>query len=254
MWPGDGSAADREQGPLRGPAVAVQGLRDALLVPGELTGAEGRPVRGGIDAVRLAELVQAASRTAVLDLVSESGIAGVTMEAVAARAATSKPVLYRRWPDRAALLRDTLLPLAVQAIPAPDTGGYRADMLAVLNGWRRFFASSHGAIGPAIVGAMPHDPELADAFRHGVIGWRKQARAGIITRGIARGEVRPDIRIDVARELGQASKDPHGHADRRARRLRHPGRNFQGVGDSAFLVTVRDCPTPVTTDMSRRAS
>lgn len=140
----------------------------------------------------------------MLALVTESGVAGVTMEAVAARAGTSKPVLYRRWPDRAALLRDTLVPLAMQAIPTPDTGSYRADMLAVLHGWRRFFASPQGAIGPAIVGAMPHDPELADAFRHGVIGWRKRAMADIIARGVARGEVRPDIRVDVARELGQA--------------------------------------------------
>ncbi len=140
----------------------------------------------------------------MLDLVAESGVAGVTMESVAARAATSKPVLYRRWPDRGALLRDTLVPLAMQAIPAPDTGSYRADMLAVLHGWRRFFVSPQGAIGPAIVGAMPHDPELADAFRNGVIGWRKRAMADIIARGVARGEVRPDIRVDVARELGQA--------------------------------------------------
>jgi len=145
-----------------------------------------------------------AIRTAVLGLVTESGVAGVPMEAVAARAGTSKPVLYRRWPDRAALLRDPLVPLAMQAIPAPDTGSYRADMLAVLHGWRRFFASPHGVIGAAIVGAMPHDPELTDAFRQGVIGWRKAAMAEIIHRGIRRREVRSDICVEVARELGQA--------------------------------------------------
>ncbi len=140
----------------------------------------------------------------MLDLVIENGAAAVTMEAVATRARTSKPVLYRRWPDRAALLRDTLVPLAMHAIPHPDTGSYRGDMLAVLHGWRRFFASPQGAVGAAIVGAMPHDPELADAFRHGVIGWRKAAMAEIIGRGVARGEVRPDIQVEVARELGQA--------------------------------------------------
>ena len=115
------------------------------------------------------------------------------MEAVAARAGTSKPVLYRRWDGRAALLRDTLVPLAMSAIPHTDTGSYRGDMLAVLRGWADFFASPVGAIGPAIVGAMPHDPELAEAFRHGVIAWRKVAMAEMLQRGIARGEVRPDV-------------------------------------------------------------
>ena len=148
--------------------------------------------------------LEADIRAAVLHLVIESGATGVTMEAVATRVGTSKPVLYRRWPNRAALLRDALVPLAMDAIPHADTGSYRGDMLAVLNGWSRFFTSPEGAIGPAIVGAIPHDPELAEAFREGVIGWRKAAMADILTRAVARGEVRPDVRYDVARELGQA--------------------------------------------------
>jgi len=153
---------------------------------------------------RRGEALEEAIRDAVVELLAENGVAGVTMDAVAARAQTSKPVLYRRWADRAALLRDTLVPLAMQAIPHEDTGSYRDDMLAILNGWAAFFASPQGAIAPAIVGAMPHDPELADAFRVGVIGWRKQEMAAVIERGISRGEVREDVRIDIARELGQA--------------------------------------------------
>jgi AcrR family transcriptional regulator len=128
----------------------------------------------------------------------------VTMEAVAARAGTSKPVLYRRWESRGALLRDTLVPVAMAAIPYEDTGSYRSDMLAILSGWADFFASPAGAIGPAIVGAMPFDPDLAEAFRGGVIGWRKQAMTEMLHRAMARGEVRPDVPIEVARELGQA--------------------------------------------------
>jgi AcrR family transcriptional regulator len=145
-----------------------------------------------------------AIRAAVVELLVEKGIAGVTMEAVAARAGTSKPVLYRRWDRRAALLRDTLVPLAMSAIPHEDTGSYRGDMLAILHGWADFFASPVGAIGAAIVGVAPHDPDLAEAFRHGVMGWRKQAMAEVLQRAIARGEVRADVRVEVARELGQA--------------------------------------------------
>src|SRR5689334_8685751 len=90
------------------------------------------------------------------------------------------------------------------AIPDTDAGSYRDDMLAILQGWAAFFAGPNGVIGPAVVGAMPHDAELAEAFRDGVIAWRKQAMTETITRGIVRGEVRPDVRIDTARELGQA--------------------------------------------------
>ncbi|HYO31443.1 MAG TPA: TetR/AcrR family transcriptional regulator [Nocardioidaceae bacterium] len=170
----------------------------ALAAPDDIRpSAAGRSRRRG-------SALESAIQTAVLDLLIEQGVGGVTMEAVATRARTSKPVLYRRWPDRAALLRDTLVPLAMAAIPHTDTGSYRGDMLSVLRGWAGFFASPQGAIGPAIVGAMPHDGELADAFRQGVIGWRKEAMTAIIRRGVKRGEVRADVRVDVARELGQA--------------------------------------------------
>lgn len=153
---------------------------------------------------RRGKVLEEAIRDAVVELVIELGTTGVTMEAVAERAGTSKPVLYRRWPDRAALLRETLVPLAKDAIPEADTGSYRDDMLAVLRGWSEFFSSPQGAIATAIVGAMPHDPELATAFRDGVIAWRKEAMAEMLSRAIARGEVRSDVRIEVARELGQA--------------------------------------------------
>ena len=147
--------------------------------------------------------LEAAIREAVLDLLAENGVAAVTMDAVAARAGTSKPVLYRRWESRAALLRDTLVPVLMSAIPHEDTGSYRTDMLAILNGWARFFAGPYGAVGPAIVGAMPTDPDLADAFRKDVIGWRKQAMTEMLHRGMARGEVRADVPVEIARELGQ---------------------------------------------------
>lgn len=153
---------------------------------------------------RRGRALENAIRDAVLRLVVEQGAAGVTMEAVADSAGTSKAVLYRRWPDRAALLRETLVPLAKEAIPDADTGSYRDDMLAILRGWADLFAGPTGAVANAIIGAMPHDPELAAAFRDGVMAWRKDAMAQMLERGIERGEVRPDVRVEVARELGQA--------------------------------------------------
>lgn len=141
---------------------------------------------------------------AVLQLLVSGGAPAVTMEAVAIAAGTSKPVLYRRWPDRSALLRTTLLRAATTAIPAEDTGSYRGDMLAILRGWAAMFTGDRGVAIRAIVAAMAHDPDLAAAFRHDVIGWRKAEMAAMLARGIARGDVRADVPVDIARELGQS--------------------------------------------------
>jgi len=89
---------------------------------------------------RTGAVLDEAIRAAVVDLLTRSGVAAVTMEAVATRAGTSKPVLYRRWPNRAELLRDTLVPMVMDVIPHADTGSFRADMLAILKGWTAFFA------------------------------------------------------------------------------------------------------------------
>ncbi|BCI53102.1 TetR family transcriptional regulator [Mycolicibacterium litorale] len=145
-----------------------------------------------------------AIRTAVLSLLAERGPGAVTMESVAAAARTSKPVLYRRWPDRASLLRDTLMGIATTAIPHADTGSFRGDMLAVLRGWAALFTGPQAAVLKAAVAAAAHDPELTAALRDDVIGWRKREMAALLQRGIDRGDVRPDVPVDIARELGQS--------------------------------------------------
>ncbi|OBI79071.1 TetR/AcrR family transcriptional regulator [Mycobacterium asiaticum] len=145
-----------------------------------------------------------AIRDAVLELVSRNGLTGVTMEAVASAAGTSKAVLYRRWPDSRALLRDTLLRTAVAAIPHDDTGSYREDMLAILRGWAELFTGPQAPAVRAGIAAAATDPELAEAFRTDVIGWRKKEMADLLARGIARGDVRADVPVEIARELGQS--------------------------------------------------
>lgn len=145
-----------------------------------------------------------AIRVAVLELIGERGAGGVTMEAVAAAAGTSKPVLYRRWPDSQALVRDTLLRLATTAIPHADTGTYRGDMLAMLRGWVTLFTGPLAPVLRSVIGAMAHDDVLMTAFRTDVIGWRKEEMAAMLARAVARGEVRPEVPVDIVRELAQS--------------------------------------------------
>jgi AcrR family transcriptional regulator len=149
--------------------------------------------------------LDAAIESAVLELVARQGAAGVTMDAVAAAAKTSKPVLYRRWPDSRALLRDVLLRTATAvAARSVDTGSYRSDMLAVLRAWKRMFTGPNGPVMRAVIAAMSHDADLAEAFRSGIISWRRKEMTALLDRGIARGDVRADVPIDIAWALAQS--------------------------------------------------
>jgi AcrR family transcriptional regulator len=63
----------------------------------------------------------------------DGGYASFTMEAVAERAHTSRPVLYRRWPNRADLAVAAIRHILHQhPVNAPNTGNLRGDLIALL--------------------------------------------------------------------------------------------------------------------------
>jgi AcrR family transcriptional regulator len=72
---------------------------------------------------------------AAWEVLVHDGYPGFTYEAVAARAGTSRPVLYRRWPRREEMLFATLRKYWwSRPLDVPDTGNLRDDALAFLRG------------------------------------------------------------------------------------------------------------------------
>lgn len=81
---------------------------------------------------RGAEL-EAALLDAAWDELSEKGYSGLTFDAVAERAHTSRPVIYRRWPDKDRLIVATISHhLGKRRISLPDTGSLRGDLIAAM--------------------------------------------------------------------------------------------------------------------------
>ncbi|WP_205328009.1 TetR/AcrR family transcriptional regulator [Glycomyces sp. YM15] len=62
----------------------------------------------------------------------EAGYAGFTMEGVARRAGTSKPVVYRRWSSRMEILVACIANRLPQAETVPDTASLRGDTVALI--------------------------------------------------------------------------------------------------------------------------
>lgn len=68
---------------------------------------------------------------AVMELLAESSFDAVTVDAVAARARASKATIYRRWPNKDALVLDVLKREFLAGVQDPvDTGSLRGDLLA----------------------------------------------------------------------------------------------------------------------------
>lgn len=92
----------------------------------------------------------------------EAGYAGLTIDAVASRAGTSKPVLYRRWPSRAALVLAALRHGLPGRDTMPDTADLRSDLLAVLCGLEERFHQMGADTMRGLLATLSAEPDFAE--------------------------------------------------------------------------------------------
>jgi len=160
---------------------------------------EGAPVRSAVigPASRRSARAHAAILTATTDLLAEAGYGALTIEGVAARARVGKTTIYRWWPSKAALVIEAVslaLPMPTQT----DTGDLRHDLLiAVRRVVHAFARTPAGAVIPALAADVMSDPQLAEQFRDQLIRPRRSAVVEVLRRAAARGELPPDVDIDV---------------------------------------------------------
>ncbi|MHB8671104.1 MAG: TetR/AcrR family transcriptional regulator [Acidimicrobiales bacterium] len=137
-----------------------------------------------------------------VDLLAEEGYAGLSVEGVARRAGVGKATIYRRWPSKAELVVAAVSTIAAPPLRLPDTAPVRDALVAMvrhlINSMNRTPA---GRILPALVAEFPRHPELAQVFRKEFVEKRRAKGAALIERGMASGELRPDVAIDVLLDL-----------------------------------------------------
>jgi AcrR family transcriptional regulator len=139
---------------------------------------------------------------AAQDLLIQNGFADLRLEHVAARAGVGKATIYRRWKSREALVLKLLMDLAAPHIAIDDTGDTRAELLAaVTNAMHAVIDTPFGPVIRAVLSEIAIDPALGDPFRANVVQARGAEVGRVIQRGVARGDLRPDVDVDVATEL-----------------------------------------------------
>ena len=154
--------------------------------------AAGRPRDPAIDAAVIA---------ATLGVLREHGYGGFALEAVAARAGTTKPTIRRRWPTRQSLVIDALASVLVSP-PVPDNGCTRCDL-----------TQSVGLLAEALLERLPpgvlaplvadcaHDPDLHRRLTDVLVRPSRHAATVAVRRAVDRGDLRagvdPDLLVDL---------------------------------------------------------
>lgn len=127
---------------------------------------------------------------AALDLVAEVGYDRMSIDALAARARSSKATIYRRWPGKAQVVGDALRRRACPAeMEIPDTGTLRGDLLAAMIARRDSLTGEDADLFIGLLAAARHDPELASALHGQLQDDKAHLAAVIVARAVARGEV-----------------------------------------------------------------
>ncbi len=137
--------------------------------------------------------IDSAVLRSTVDLLGETGYARLSVDAIARRAGTSKPAIYRRWPSKAHLVHEAVFPID-SGTELPDTGLLADDVremvartVAVLT------TPAARAALPGLVGEMAADLTLHAALleRFGDILSRGMTER--LHKAVGRNEVRPDI-------------------------------------------------------------
>lgn len=142
--------------------------------------------------------IEGAVLRATVELLGETGYAELTVDAIARRAGTSKPAIYRRWPSKAHVVHEAVFPIG-EATALPAVGSVAGDVREMLRRTAAVLTTAPArAALPGLVAEMAVDPTLhaalldrfGDILSRGVTAWLDDA--------VARGEVRPNVAaVDV---------------------------------------------------------
>ena len=125
---------------------------------------------------------------ATFDLLTESGVGGVSVDEVSRRSGVAKTTIYRHWATRSALILDACSRISAEQ-EVPDTGDFESDVTALLTGLAALLATARwSAVVPSIIDAAERDPDLAHIHSRIQMGHTAPLHA-VIARAVGQGDI-----------------------------------------------------------------
>ncbi len=136
------------------------------------------------------ERVDVSILTATQDLLLEDGFDRMSVESIASRAGVGKGAIYRRWPDKIAVVVAAVADLA-QVPTVPDTGSLRDDLLTCARTFVKSNRTQKILIG--LMTAMARHDELRSSARDAIGSPFTELFQRVIDRAIEVGDVPESI-------------------------------------------------------------
>jgi AcrR family transcriptional regulator len=139
---------------------------------------------------------------ATLDLIGEGmGVSELSIEAIASKAGVGKTTIYRRWSNKEDLVVDALSTLKAPLPPLAGTS-VRDDLISLVDAMRREAGHPRSrCVMNIAMSEADRYPRLMERFVKQAIEPRRQAMRDVIERGVASGELRADLDVDMGMAL-----------------------------------------------------
>jgi AcrR family transcriptional regulator len=138
---------------------------------------------------------------AAIELMQEDDPRMASIDRISVRSGVSKTTIYKWWPNRTAVAVDAFQHHMMTVAPVPDTGSAAEDFRLTLRGIMRFYSSPIGKVYAQLVGEAQFSPTERDRIRTHQVTVRRAAVTAIWNRGVARGELNPNINPEVALDI-----------------------------------------------------
>ncbi|HET6153324.1 MAG TPA: TetR/AcrR family transcriptional regulator [Marmoricola sp.] len=135
---------------------------------------------------------------AAAELILKRGYDNMTVDEVAAKAKAGKATVYRRWAGKEDLAFAALEQLYNTELPVPDTGSIRGDLRQAFTQALEFVSSDNGKAYLRMTIAESLRDDRLGALYTSAHNSQEAAARTMFERGIARGELRSDMRVDFA--------------------------------------------------------
>ncbi len=136
--------------------------------------------------------IQQAILKAAADLVLESGFKALSMDAIAGRAGVGRMTIYRRWPNKAAIVMDAFVSRVDPGTLFLPAKNYIESIRLQMRTMAKAFRGKDGALIRALLAEAQFDPELAIALRERWTMPRRSMAIAYFQQGIKSGFLRAD--------------------------------------------------------------
>ena len=144
------------------------------------------------------EKLHQAMLKAALDLVLEVGFRNVSIEGIAAKTGVGKTTLYRRWPNKAAVVMEAFIGQLGPTSRFPENVRPTERLRLQMHITAKAFRGRVGALVKALLAEAQFDPDLAKSFKENWTLPRRKLVYDILKEAIELGDVRADIDMEAA--------------------------------------------------------